>query len=212
MDTSKAGMFDFLARTSNIGGSVVALGAIGGTLALDFPTAMALGLGAVGYAGGFLMFSQSKQEIVLEHAEDKVELASITQNIEDLRQSIAEHSSKLPVEILSVLADIFEVFEEVVPRWDELKSFTEQKYTVNAIITDYMPTIITNYMNIPKSYYRNAAKKQVADDIVEQLTTLLEALEEIRDSLYTGVEKDIKAQGAFLKERFVKNQPSSLAL
>lgn len=212
MDTSKAGVFDFLARTSNIGGSVVALGAIGGTTALDFPAVVALGLGAVGYAGGFLMFSQSKQTILLEHANDKVELESIERNIADLRHSIHEHASKLPTEILAVMDNIFEVLEEVVPRWDELKSFTEQKYTVNAIITDYMPKIITNYMNIPKSYYRNAAKKQVADEIVEQLTTLLEALEEIRDSLYKGVETDIKTQSAFLKERFVKNQKSSLAL
>jgi hypothetical protein len=202
VDTSKTGLLDFLARTSNISGSVTAISTIGGSALLDFPAMVGIGLGVVGYAAGYLLCTPGKQTISVESTNDKVELASINRNIAGLRESIESHSSKLPEEIIQETEKIFEVLEEVMPKWDELKLFAEQKYTVNAIITEYLPQVITNYMNMPKSYYKNAAKKQVADEIVSQLKTLVTALEDIRNSLYQGVETDIKAQGAFLKSRF----------
>jgi hypothetical protein len=64
-------------------------------------------------------------------------------------------------------------------------------------------------MNLPKSYYRNGAKSQAADEIMEQLGILLKALDGIRDSLYAGVEQDIKTQSRFLRERFVTSEETS---
>ena len=50
------------------------------------------------------------------------------------------------------------------------------------------------------------SKKQLAHDIEEQLDILVTSAQTIRDSLYEGVERDIKTASAFLKERFVANE------
>lgn len=210
MDTSKVNVLDFLAQKSSIAGCVFATAAMavsGVALNVDAPLTVGLGIG--GWLAGFLIFSDSKQTISIDAVNSEVELKTIQTNINKLRLDIDQHSKKIPDEIMSASENIFTTLEEIIPRWEELNSFSDQKYVINSIITEYFPESITNYMNLPKSYYRNGAKNQAADEIMEQLGIMLKALEKIRDSLYAGVEKDIKTQSRFLKERFVTSEESS---
>jgi dsDNA-specific endonuclease/ATPase MutS2 len=211
--TSKIDILDFLAQKSNLAGSAVAIiTMLGGGIFLDLTAFPVLGLGAAGYVAGFLIFGEPKQSINLVQASDAVELKTIQANISKLRMDIDQHSKRIPDEIMAASESIFEILEEIIPRWKELSSFAEQKYTINAVITEYFPDTITNYMNLPKSYYRNGAKNRVAEEIVEQLGILRKALEEIRDSLYEGVETDIKVQSQFLRDKFVANETGRLNL
>lgn len=213
MDTSKPNVLDFLAQKANIAGSVIAVCMmIGGNLLLELGTLIVLGLGAGGYVAGFLLFSQPKQSISVGLGNSEVEVRTIQANIIKLRSDIEQHSKDIPDEILAESENIFAILEEIIPKWKEMSSFTEQKYTINSVITEYFPAIITSYLNLPKSYYRKGAKSKAAEEIAEQLGILLTALEEIRDSLYEGVEKDIKVQSQFLKDKFVKADAGRLHL
>lgn len=203
MDTSKENLFDFLARTSNIGGSVVALITVAGSVAVQAPGIIAVSLGLVGYASGFLVFSQSKKSVSFDISHSDDELKALQENIASLEHNIDNHKNRLPQEIIDESHSIFAILEEIIPRWKGLESSIEQKHTLDSIITNYFPETINNYLNLPASYYKNASKKQVANEIVEQLETMKTALEKIRDTLYSGVEADIKLQSAFLKEKFV---------
>jgi hypothetical protein len=210
--TSKVDVLDFLAQKANIAGCVIACSVMAGGLFLDLVTPIALGLGAGGYVAGFLIFSSPKQSISLVQASDEVELKTIQENISKLRLDIEQHANRIPDEILVASESIFTIMEEIIPRWKELNSFGDQKYVINSIITQYFPESITSYMNLPKSYYRNGTKSKAAEEIMEQLGILLKALEGIRDSLYAGVEKDIKLQSQFLKDKFVTSEESGLRL
>ena len=213
MATSKFDVLDFLAQKSNIGGSAVAvLTMLGGGFLLSLEPIPALGLGVGGYVAGFLIFGQPKQSIDIVASNSEVEVKTIQANISKLRLSIDEHAARIPDEIMTESENIFGILEEIIPRWKDLNSFAEQKYTINAVITDYFPEIITNYMNLPKSYYRNGAKSKAAAEIVEQLGILRKALEDIRNNLYKGVENDITVQGQFLKEKFASNDSGRLRL
>jgi hypothetical protein len=208
--TSKVNVLDFLAQKSSIAGCVfAAVAMVVSGVGLDVDAPLTLGLGIGGWIAGFLIFSDSKQTISIESENSKVELATIQANINKLRLDMEQHSKKIPDEITSASENIFTTLEEIIPRWEELNSFSDQKYVINSIITEYFPESITSYMNLPKSYYRNGAKSQAADEIMEQLGIMLKALEKIRDSLYAGVENDIKTQSRFLKERFVTSEESS---
>lgn len=210
MATSKVNVLDFLAQKSSIAGCVFAVGAMVGAKSLGLDEAIIdVGLGIAAYVGGFLIFSQPKQSISIDTGSNEVESKTIQANIAALRADIAQHANRIPDEIMAASEEIFSTLEEIIPRWKELNSFSDQKYIINSIITEYFPESITSYMNLPKSYYRNGAKSQAADEIMEQLRILLKALEEIRDSLYAGVENDIKTQSRFLKERFVTSEESS---
>lgn len=203
MATSKENLFEFLARTSNIGGSSLALLSLGASAAIHAPSLIVLGLGAVGYVAGYLIASPSKQSVSFDVSTKDLGLKSIRENIHSLQSNIDQHKNRIPDEILDASHEIFAILEEIMPRWKELESFAEQTHTINSIITDYFPTVINNYLNLPASYYKNATKKQVAMEIVDQLETLKTALEKIRDNIYSGVEQDIKVQSRFLKEKFV---------
>jgi hypothetical protein len=210
--TSKVDVLDFLAQKANIAGCVIACSVMAGGLFLDLDTLLTWGLGAGSYVAGFLIFSSPKQSISLVQASDEVELKTIQENISKLRLDIEQHANRIPDEILVASESIFTIMEEIIPRWKELNSFGDQKYVINSIITQYFPESITSYMNLPKSYYRNGTKSKAAEEIMEQLGILLKALEGIRDSLYAGVEKDIKLQSQFLKDKFVTSEESGLRL
>lgn len=212
MATSKVDVLDFLAQKANIAGCLVACSVMAGGLFLDLEALIALGLGAGGYVAGFLIFSSPKQSISLVQVSDEVELKTIQANIGKLRLDIEQHANRIPEEILVASEEIFTIMEEIIPRWKELNSFGDQKYVINSIITQYFPESITSYMNLPKSYYRNGSKSRAAEEIMEQLEILLKALEGIRDSLYAGVEKDIKLQSQFLKDKFVTAEEGGLRL
>jgi hypothetical protein len=53
------------------------------------------------------------------------------------------------------------------------------------------------------SYYRNASKKQTATEVEGQLDILIKAVDDIRASVYQGVERNIRQQTFFLQSRFV---------
>lgn len=212
MVTSKVNVLDFLAQKTNIAGCLVACSVMTGGVFLNLDTILTWGLGAGSYVAGFLIFSSPKQTISLVQASDEVELKTIQANISKLRLNIEQHANRIPDEIMVASENIFSIMEEIIPRWKELNSFGDQKYVINSIITEYFPESITAYMNLPKSYYRNGTKSKAAEEIMEQLGILLKALEGIRDSLYAGVEKDIKLQSQFLKDKFVTAEEGGLRL
>jgi hypothetical protein len=200
--TSK--LLEFLGRNSNLAGCAGAVVTMTGGMVATMNPFVSLGIGAIGYASGFLILSRSKQEVTIENAliEGKVEVETLTCNINSLKDSLAPHTGQIPPEIQTRIEDIFSTVEDILPKWDRIKGFTEEKYTINSIFTDYLPTIITNYLNLPKSYYRNAQKNQAGQEIIEQLGLLNKTLAKIRDSVYSGVEQDIRVQGIFLKQKF----------
>lgn len=212
MATSKTNVLDFLAQKANIAGCVFACSVMLGGFVLDIESLVTLGFGAASYVAGFLIFSSPKQSISLVQANDEVELKTIQDNISKLRLDIDQHANRIPDEILVASEGIFSIMEEIIPKWKDLNSFGDQKYIINSIITEYFPESITSYMNLPKSYYRNGVKSKAAEEIMEQLGILLKALEGIRDSLYAGVEKDIKLQSQFLKDKFVTNDEGGFRL
>lgn len=211
-EPKSGGVFDFLARTSNLVGSGVGIGALAAGAVISHSALLAVGFAVVGYASGFLLSSNNKQEISIgSHSNNEVELATIQKNIAELKATLAEQSGRISDDILDGSNRIFEILEEILPKWNKLETFASDKFTVNSILTDYLPTIITNYINLPKSYYKNANKKQLGQDITEQIDILYTSLEKIRDNLYEGVENDIKVQSMFLKKRFATEE-SALTL
>lgn len=212
MATSKSTILDFLAQKANIAGSLLASTTLVAGVLLDVQTALVLGLGVVGYLAGFFLAGEPKQSLSLVAASSEVELRTIQMNIAKLRLDMEQHSKSIPDEIIEASENIFRTLEDIIPRWTEMNSFGEQKYTINSVITEYFPEIITSYMNLPKSYYRNGTKNKAAEAIMEQLGILQKVLDEIRDSVFEGVEKNIHLQSQFLKDKFVTNQDSGLRL
>ena len=200
-------LLDFLGRRPNLIGSGLALAAVvAGEEPFHSRPVVLLPLAAVAYVSGYLIGGDYRADvnIQVESHTERVEIATIRDSIASLRQTMRKYQRRLPDDILAQVEELFGVLEEILPRWSKLSAFAEQKYTINAVLTDYLPKTLSNYLNLPASYYKRAAKHQYGSEVQVQLTILLDAVKKIRDGVYEGVESDIKAQTTFLQDRFTK--------
>lgn len=196
---------EFLARPANFLGSGLALTAlvVGNVLTLELW--LILGLTGASYASGLLLGDSKPKSLHFEAENGKVSLETIQKNIAHLRESLQLNEKRLPEEITVKMNNIFLILEDILPKWDTFLSFSEEKYTINSVITDYLPQTIDNYLGLPQSYYKNSAKKQFAEAAENQLDILTNVLTEVRDSVYEGVEREIEIQTKFLKTKFTKS-------
>lgn len=206
VDTSKNSKFmDFIASKANFLGSGFALATLTtGSFLLPMPLWATLGLGGISYVAGLFLGSENHKPLNFEAINKTVTVETIKLNISQLRESVTAKEKLLPNEIVEKVNNIFSTLEDIVPKWDSFSSFSDEKYTISSIVTDYLPQTINNYLNLPQSYYKNSTKKQFAEEAENQLDILLGALSEVRESLYKGVEKDINTQTLFLKSKFTK--------
>lgn len=193
-------ILQYLGTPTNIIGSTITAVTVTGAMIAGAPSLLPLIAGAASYAGSYLLLTPKKHVITMGGAPQEKE--TIHKNIALLETQIQEHSTALPVEITGKVENILTTLKDLLPRWEELNSFTEQKYTVNSIVADYLPTTLNNYLSLPKSYLVRT-KKETEGKIVSQLNLLETTLNTIQDSVYAGVERKIEEQSLFLQDKFL---------
>jgi len=125
----------------------------------------------------------------------------IENSITTLQQQLRARQSDFPEKISTSVNGILATLQELLPQWKQMDSYADQKFTINRIITDYLPNMLNTYLELPKSYLART-KKDTEGKIMDQLRILQDAVNEIQDSVYEGVEQKIEEQGHFLATRF----------
>lgn len=136
----------------------------------------------------------------------------IENSIAALTKQMNEHQDELPFTIRKSVTGILQTLKELLPQWKEMDSYGDQKFTINNIITDYLPTLLNNYLTLPKSYLARSRKAEEAEGkVLKQVQLLQNAVDKIQDSVYEGVEQRIEEQGNFLQAKFTE-APETLKL
>lgn len=136
----------------------------------------------------------------------------IENSIAALTKQMNEHQAELPLTIRKSVTGILQTLKELLPQWKEMDSYGDQKFTINNIITDYLPTLLNNYLTLPKSYLARSRKAEEAEGkVLKQVQLLQNAVDKIQDSVYEGVEQRIEEQGNFLQAKFTE-APETLKL
>lgn len=198
-------IIQYLGTPTNIIGSAVTAAMVTGTMFIGTSPLLPLIVGAASYAGTCLLVSPKKHVITLGAAPQEKE--EISRNIALLETQLQQHGSALPELITVKVETILRTLKDLLPRWEELNSFVEQKYTINSIVTDYLPTTLNNYLSLPKSYLVRT-KKETENKIIDQLNLLETTLNKIQDSVYAGVERKIEEQSLFLQDKFLDKENS----
>lgn len=207
---------DFLLRRPNLVGC--GTGFVGIVAALGVEHAgrsplLILGTGALTYIGGFLLGADWTRAAKMQLSKsDRVEVGELEASLAELTRLLTPYRKRIPTDVSEGVDRVVAQLRELLPQWGKLAGFTEQKYTVGAIVHDYLPTVLNNYLNLPDSYYRNAAKHQYGAEIVAQLATLSQTLSAIQQAVYAGVERDIRAEGEFLRTKFTGDDNELLRL
>jgi hypothetical protein len=128
----------------------------------------------------------------------------IENSISALRAQMATHRNEFPTSVQQRVEGILGTLQELLPQWKKMDTYGEQKFTINSIITDYLPNLLNSYLELPKSYL---ARKQstVEAKLLEPLDTLQSGVNDIQDNVYDGVEKRIAEQALFLDTKFNKS-------
>ena len=128
----------------------------------------------------------------------------IENSISALRAQMSAHRNDFPASVQQRVEGILSTLQELLPQWKKMDTYGEQKFTINNIITDYLPNLLNSYLELPKSYL---ARKQstVEGKLLEPLDTLQNGVNDIQDNVYDGVEKRIEEQTLFLDAKFNKS-------
>ena len=143
------------------------------------------------------------------HQQDATDL---TLRIQRLRVQMSEHPDDIPTFFPAVATQIFDLLEEMVAEINGGIYSIEQQYTIEATVRDYMPTLLQNAIELPRSFFRNNVQTKPSLAIRRQLNLILEAIKSIHEVKYASVIRAIDEQGLFLDARFAKTEAGTLEI
>jgi hypothetical protein len=131
--------------------------------------------------------------------------AQLQDQIAVLRRSLGGEASRLEPDAEAEVTKVLGTLGEIVARFDDLAVAPEQKHTVQAMITDYLPASLQTYLNLPRTFAlqsRVAGKKTAHDELMDQLGILDTESGKIRDAVYAKEVDSLADQSRFLRQKF----------
>jgi hypothetical protein len=190
----------YAVSTKNIAG--VSLAAVGPVLALVglVNPVVGLAIAPVLYAIGALGAPGSR----------KVDLAAGLDR-DDVHRSLAEIQKRVggrvPSDVRDRVVRICTTIDETLPRADALGAGSEGLFVLVRTATDYLPTALQTYLDLPRSY---ADHQVVADGktahglLCDQLDVLATKMDEVAEAVHRSDTDKLVANGRFLAEKFAK--------
>jgi len=196
----------YLTSTKNLAGAGLAVA--GPVLALTGVIAPPIGLALVPvlYAVGALAAPEPKQPELTTG----VDAEDVTKSLSDLRRRI---QGRVPPDIEGRVQRIATTINDILPRADELGQGSEARYVLVKTATDYLPSTVEAYLDLPRSYANDkvlAGGKTARKLVCEQLDILIEQMDEVSDAVNRADTDKLVANGRFLAEKFATS-PLDLA-
>jgi hypothetical protein len=131
---------------------------------------------------------------------------------DDCRRSLAEVQrrikGKVPPEVAQRVQRIAATINDTLPKADALGDGSNQLFGLAKTATDYLPTALQAYLDLPRSY---ADRKVVSEGktslglLIEQLDLLADQMDQIADAVHRADTDKLVAHGRFLAEKFGKD-------
>ena len=114
-------------------------------------------------------------------------------------------TGKVPPEVMAKVLKIRQIILAILPRSGNLPPGSPQLFVIERTATDYLPTSLQAYLNLPRAY---ATQHPVQDGktpkevLLDQLTLLETKMNEVADDVHRNDSDRLLAHGRFLEERF----------
>ena len=114
-------------------------------------------------------------------------------------------SGRVPPDILAKVQSIQQIILGILPRSGNLPAESPELYVVQRTATDYLPTSLESYLNLPRAYAtlhpveNGKTSRQI---LLDQLTLLESKMSEVADDVHRNDADRLLANGRFLEERF----------
>ena len=114
-------------------------------------------------------------------------------------------TGRVPPEVMAKVLKIRQIILGILPRSGNLPPGSPQLFVIERTATDYLPTSLQAYLNLPRAY---ATQHPVQDGktpkevLLDQLTLLETKMNEVADDVHRNDSDRLLAHGRFLEERF----------
>ena len=196
----------WIASTKNLLGSACGALALGVQLITGFgPLWLPIVIAA--YCAGALIAPRDPVELHLVFG-GGTSASQMHEQLALIRTSAARNAKQLGSDADTAIGELIDGLAEVVGRWDELDALPEQAQVVQAIITDYLPTSVQSYLNLPRTFAITpaAGKRSAHDELLEQIGLLRAETDRVRAALYTRDADALGDQGRFLRDKFGRSE------
>ncbi len=156
------------------------------------------------YGVGALLAPRERVDLRLGIGDD-ASAAQLRAQLALLHRSLNGEAGRLDADAEAVATKILGTLDDIVARWDDLAAAPEHRHTVQAMITDYLPTSLQTYLNLPRTFAlstRVAGKKTAHDELRDQLGILDGESAKIRDAVYSKEVDSLADQSRFLRQKF----------
>lgn len=112
--------------------------------------------------------------------------------------------ARLPPGAVPIVRDIDDVLRPLLRYIEARSAQAEELRNLTAIIHDYLPRALGDYLALPPQYAERPGITGSApsDDLVRQLVLLDEGVNELQDLVYTGDAAKLAIQARFLDAKF----------
>ena len=121
-------------------------------------------------------------------------------------------TGKVPPEVMAKVLKIRQIVLGILPRSGSLPPGSPQLFIIERIATDYLPTSLEAYLNLPRAYATSHPLqdgKTPKEVLLDQLALLENKVNEVADDIHRNDADRLLANGRFLEERFGRS-PLSL--
>ncbi|GAA4264681.1 hypothetical protein [Frondihabitans peucedani] len=167
-------------------------------------------------AGRFLgsLFGRPPVEVVDDTPVDEVQADAerAARELDALRALVRRSGALLPPVVSSRLRHLDDLLRVVLQAADAEDASTEQRYLLDAMIRDYLPTPLHSYLALPESDRAVTAGPTVL--LLGQLEVLEETVRDLLNQIRIHAIAELSTHGRFLADKFdgpslVLDSPSS---
>jgi hypothetical protein len=112
---------------------------------------------------------------------------------------------RVPADVDLRVKQLATMISEMLPRADALADGSDARYVLVRTATDYLPSTLEAYLDLPRSYADNevvADGKTAHQLLCDQLDVLYEQMQSVSDAVNRADTDKLIANGRFLAEKF----------
>jgi hypothetical protein len=124
---------------------------------------------------------------------------------QSLQRTLSISSGKLSPDLQAKLQGIADTITGILPHFAEFPPGSPDLFVVGRTATDYLPSALQSYMNLPRAYatLHKMPNGKTADEVLgDQLTLLSSKMDEVADAVHKKDSDALLANGRFLEEKF----------
>jgi signal transduction histidine kinase len=122
--------------------------------------------------------------------------------LDDLRSAVRRAGAILPPLVTSRLRQIDDLLRVVIDTIAIQDASTEQRFLLNAMIRDYLPTPLHAFLALSET--DRAADSRSTALFIEQLGILEETIHDLLNQIRIGAIEELSTHGRFLAEKFAE--------